>query len=67
LIGKSKLKASAHTMGACFLVELTSRQMPLTEFKTRSLNFDFEANSLTLLQHDGRRWNVDAEFPFNSP
>ncbi|WP_019498790.1 2'-5' RNA ligase family protein [Pseudanabaena sp. PCC 6802] len=42
-------------------------QAAWTEFKTRSISFEFDANFLTLLQHDGRRWHINAEFPFNSP
>lgn len=36
------------------------------EFQQRQLHFEFTASCLTLLQHDGRRWNVSTEFPFNS-
>ena len=35
-----------------------------SEFHNRPLEFDFTASQLTLLIHDGRRWNVSAEFPF---
>lgn len=35
-----------------------------SEFQQRQLHFEFTANCLTLLQHDGKRWNVSAEFPF---
>ena len=34
------------------------------EFKDRQLEFEFTASQLTLLIHDGRRWNVHSEFPF---
>ncbi|MCP6761977.1 MAG: 2'-5' RNA ligase family protein, partial [Fischerella sp. CENA71] len=34
------------------------------EFEKRELYFEFTANHLTLLRHDGQRWNVKAEFPF---
>ncbi|NKB17243.1 MAG: 2'-5' RNA ligase family protein [Pseudanabaena sp. CRU_2_10] len=36
------------------------------EFKERSLHFEFAANCLTLLLHDGQQWNIHSEFPFNS-
>jgi 2'-5' RNA ligase len=35
------------------------------EFQQRQLHFDFKADYLTLLLHDGKRWNVSAEFPFS--
>lgn len=34
------------------------------EFQQRQLQFEFTADYLTLLLHDGKRWNVSAEFPF---
>jgi 2'-5' RNA ligase len=34
------------------------------EFRHRRLEFEFTASELTLLIHDGRRWNVSANFPF---
>ena len=34
------------------------------EFETQNLHFEFTAASLTLLIHDGKRWNVKSEFPF---
>ena len=34
------------------------------EFQQRSLQFEFTASALTLLIHNGQRWNVNAEFPF---
>ena len=34
------------------------------EFQQRQLHFEFIATDLTLLIHDGKRWNVKAEFPF---
>ncbi|MBD2293628.1 2'-5' RNA ligase family protein [Anabaena sphaerica FACHB-251] len=34
------------------------------EFKERQLHFEFTAENLTLLLHDGKRWNVKSEFPF---
>jgi len=33
------------------------------EFQHRHLHFEFAATNLTLLLHDGRRWNVSVEFP----
>lgn len=36
------------------------------EFQQRALQFEFTAPKLTLLLHDGKRWNVSAEFPFLS-
>lgn len=34
------------------------------EFKSRSLHFEFVATHLTLLIHDGNRWQICREFPF---
>lgn len=36
------------------------------EFQQRPLYFEFTGANLTLLIHDGKRWNVRAEFPFVS-
>lgn len=36
------------------------------EFERRQLEFEFVASQLTLLVHDGKRWNVCTEFPFLS-
>lgn len=36
------------------------------EFQQQALQFEFTANYLTLLLHDGKRWNVSDEFPFLS-
>ena len=33
------------------------------EFQPRQIHFEFTATHLTLLIHDGRRWNVKTEFP----
>ncbi len=33
------------------------------EFAGRSLNFEFTASALTLLLHDGSRWNISNQFP----
>jgi 2'-5' RNA ligase len=35
------------------------------EFKSRSLQFEFIATHLTLLIHDGKRWQICREFPFS--
>ena len=37
------------------------------EIQQRELQFEFTASDLTLLLHDGKRWNVKSEFPFLSP
>ncbi|GAB1544348.1 2'-5' RNA ligase family protein [Scytonema sp. NUACC21] len=37
-----------------------------SEFQNRQLHFEFTASCLTLLVHDGRRWNVKNEFSFAS-
>ncbi|MFB2981663.1 2'-5' RNA ligase family protein [Microseira sp. BLCC-F43] len=34
------------------------------EFEHKPVQFEFTANYLTLLIHDGGRWHVSAEFPF---
>lgn len=36
------------------------------EFAHRQLHFEFVAEKLTLLSHDGRRWNIQSEFDFLS-
>ncbi|NQE37622.1 2'-5' RNA ligase family protein [Microcoleus asticus] len=33
------------------------------EFAGRSLHFEFTASTLTLLLHDGNRWNISNQFP----
>jgi 2'-5' RNA ligase len=42
-----------------------------SEFQSRSLQFEWHVRDLTLLMHDGQRWNIYREFPFapdsNSP
>ena len=35
------------------------------EFETRELHFEFTADKLTLLLHNGRYWDVKSEFPFS--
>jgi 2'-5' RNA ligase len=34
------------------------------EFENRQLYFEFTADKLTLLLHDGKRWHIKTEFPF---
>lgn len=34
------------------------------EFEQRQLDFEFTAEQLTLLLHDGKRWNIKSEFAF---
>jgi len=34
------------------------------EFVKRQLHFEFTADNLTLLLHDGKRWNIKSEFGF---
>lgn len=34
------------------------------EFEKRQLHFEFTADKLTLLLHDGQRWNIKSEFDF---
>jgi 2'-5' RNA ligase len=34
------------------------------EFEKRQLHFEFTSNKLTLLLHDGKRWNIKSEFGF---
>ena len=36
------------------------------EFKDRSLHFEFTASTLTLLLHDGSRWNISKHFPLSA-
>lgn len=36
------------------------------EFRDRSLRFEFTVSHLTLLLHNGHRWNVDRNFPFEA-
>ncbi|MDB9321146.1 2'-5' RNA ligase family protein [Nodularia spumigena CS-588/02] len=48
--------------------DLTKQNFRLAwpEFVQRSLNFYFTADKLTLLLHDGKRWNIKSEFAFCS-
>ncbi|MGJ5631891.1 2'-5' RNA ligase family protein [Nostoc sp. CALU 1950] len=34
------------------------------EFEKRQLHFEFTADKLTLLLHDGKRWNIKSQFAF---
>lgn len=36
------------------------------EFAGRSLHFEFTASALTLLLHDGSRWNISNQFPLSA-
>ncbi|MEG4443152.1 2'-5' RNA ligase family protein [Microcoleus sp. AT9_B5] len=36
------------------------------EFAGRSLHFEFTASALTLLLHDGSRWNISKQFPLGA-
>ena len=36
------------------------------EFAGRSLHFEFTASALTLLIHDGSRWNISNQFPLSA-
>ncbi|MEG4495327.1 2'-5' RNA ligase family protein [Microcoleus sp. D3_18_C4] len=36
------------------------------EFSGRSLHFEFTASALTLLLHDGSRWNISKQFPLSA-
>ena len=36
------------------------------EFEKRELEFEFTANSLTLLIHESKRWHIHSEYPFSS-
>ncbi len=33
-------------------------------FKDQKINYQFRAQALTLLRHDGRKWNIDENFSF---
>lgn len=35
-----------------------------SEFEQRSIHFEFTTPQLTLLIHNGQKWNIKAEFPF---
>lgn len=36
------------------------------EFQERSIHFEFTASTLTLLLHDGSRWNISNQFPLSA-
>ncbi|MBR8837943.1 MAG: 2'-5' RNA ligase family protein [Stigonema ocellatum SAG 48.90 = DSM 106950] len=42
-------------------------QAAWSEFEKRQLQFEFTVENLTLLLHDGKRWNVKSEFAFFNP
>lgn len=62
---KEKSRPYAPHMTVAFR-DLTKHNFKLAwqEFKDRSLHFEFIASHLTLLKHDGQRWQIHAEFPF---
>lgn len=62
---KEKSRPYAPHMTVAFR-DLTKQNFKLAwqEFKDRSLHFEFMADRLTLLKHDGQRWQIHAEFPF---
>ncbi len=49
--------------------DLTEQNFSLAwqKFRDKSLHFEFVANDLTLLLHDGQRWTIAAEFPLIKP
>jgi 2'-5' RNA ligase len=48
--------------------DLTKQNFRLAwqEFQSRQLYFEFTASCLTLLRHDGSRWQIQSEFDFDS-
>lgn len=46
--------------------DLTKQNFRLAwqEFQSRQLYFEFTANCLTLLRHDGKKWQIQSEFGF---
>ncbi|MBW4440924.1 MAG: 2'-5' RNA ligase family protein [Plectolyngbya sp. WJT66-NPBG17] len=62
---KEKSRPYAPHMTVAFR-DLTKQNFKLAwqEFKDRSLHFEFIASHLTLLKHDGQRWQIHTEFPF---
>lgn len=64
---QSKRRSFAPHMTVAFR-DLTKQNFKLAwpEFQTRSLHFEFLATYLTLLIHDGQRWNVCQQFPLLS-
>ncbi|NJP12624.1 MAG: 2'-5' RNA ligase family protein [Leptolyngbyaceae cyanobacterium RU_5_1] len=65
---KSKARPFAPHMTVAFR-DLTRQNFKLAwqEFQSRSLQAEFIVARLTLLIHDGQRWNVCCEFPFLRP
>lgn len=63
---KEKSRPYAPHMTVAFR-DLTKQNFKLAweEFKDRSLHFEFTATHLTLLKHDGQRWQIYSEFPFS--
>lgn len=61
----SKTRPFAPHMTVAFR-DLTKQNFKVAwpEFQHRQLQFEFIADSLTLLLHDGKRWNVSQEFFF---
>jgi 2'-5' RNA ligase len=64
---REKSRAYAPHMTVAFR-DLTQENFKLAwkEFEDRSLHFEFAATHLTLLEHDGQRWRIHAEFPFTA-
>lgn len=62
---KEKSRPYAPHMTVAFR-DLTKQNFKLAwqEFKARSLFFEFTVSHLTLLKHDGQRWQIHTEFPF---
>lgn len=44
----------------------TAFKLAWDEFKAKSFKAHFVVPALTLLQHDGQRWQISSDFPFNS-
>lgn len=61
---KEKSRPYAPHMTVAFR-DLTKQNFKLAwqEFKERSLHFEFMATHLTLLKHDGQRWQIHTEYP----
>ena len=63
----SKTRLFAPHMTVAFK-DLTKQnfQAAWQEFEKQQVHFEFTADNLTLLLHDGKRWNIKTEFPFVS-
>ncbi|MHC5756245.1 2'-5' RNA ligase family protein [Nostoc sp.] len=61
----SKIRPFAPHMTVAFR-DLTKQNFKAAwpEFEKRQLHFEFTANQITLLLHDGKRWNIKSEFGF---